>query len=230
MYLDLHVHSRKSFDSLINPQKAIKLSIKKGLSGIAFTDHDKFYHKEIEEDDFIIIRGIEKRSNLGDILGLFITGDVKGRDAYEILDSIKDNDGISILAHPFKRVNFDYPQEFLTRVDAIEVFNSRSKTNFEALQLASDFKKPMTAGSDAHFYFEIGRGKTMIKNANYGLSELKKEILSHRTSIEGVNTPKYVESLSLFLKHVKKRKIPRSKSLLKEISDNVKDSSYRRKQ
>ncbi|MFX0204875.1 MAG: PHP domain-containing protein, partial [Candidatus Hodarchaeota archaeon] len=38
--LDLHVHSKYSFDSLMEPKTIIKVAGKKGLDCVAVTDHN----------------------------------------------------------------------------------------------------------------------------------------------------------------------------------------------
>ena len=57
--LDLHVHSMYSPDSTLQPERIIKLSKKRGLSGIAITDHNTMAGaikmKSLEGDDFMVI-------------------------------------------------------------------------------------------------------------------------------------------------------------------------------
>lgn len=40
MKYDLHTHSKYSSDGWIDPEMLVKTAIKKGLSGIAVTDHN----------------------------------------------------------------------------------------------------------------------------------------------------------------------------------------------
>ncbi|HII83845.1 MAG TPA: PHP domain-containing protein, partial [Methanobacterium subterraneum] len=40
MKFDLHTHTKYSSDGIIEPEKLVKTAIKRGLSGIAITDHD----------------------------------------------------------------------------------------------------------------------------------------------------------------------------------------------
>ncbi|MCW3133792.1 MAG: PHP domain-containing protein [Methanophagales archaeon] len=39
MKYDLHIHSKYSSDGIIEPEKIIKIALKRGLDGIAITDH-----------------------------------------------------------------------------------------------------------------------------------------------------------------------------------------------
>ena len=40
MKYDLHVHSKYSSDGFVEPEKIVKTAEKRGLAGIAITDHD----------------------------------------------------------------------------------------------------------------------------------------------------------------------------------------------
>lgn len=96
MYFDLHVHTNHS-DGIFSPQKVIELAIKKGLCGIAITDHDTItgiipaleYCKNF--NDFTIIPGIEfstvKNEEEVHILGYFINPFDDG--ILEITDKLK---------------------------------------------------------------------------------------------------------------------------------------------
>lgn len=51
MKYDLHIHSKYSSDGVLEPERIIKIATKRGLNGIAITDHDtikrrkgKLYH------------------------------------------------------------------------------------------------------------------------------------------------------------------------------------------
>lgn len=63
---DLHIHTKYS-DGLFDPIKVIELAIKKGLDGIAITDHDtisgieeaKNYIKSNYKNEFVLVPGIE---------------------------------------------------------------------------------------------------------------------------------------------------------------------------
>ena len=64
MKYDLHVHSRYSYDGILSPEEIVKIAIKKGLNGIAITDHNTIRGsqeaKNYETKDFriIIIRNL----------------------------------------------------------------------------------------------------------------------------------------------------------------------------
>ena len=153
---DLHIHSKYSPDSVLEPDMIIKTSRNKGLDFIAITDHNRFVkHK----GEMLIINGEEVSSADGHILALFIEGEIApGMSQGETVDSIHDNNGIAVCAHPYRSVN-GIGSKFINIYDAIETKNGRCsrRCNRRSELLARNINKPMTAGSDSHFYSEIGR-------------------------------------------------------------------------
>lgn len=186
--LDLHVHSFHSKDSIIDTEKVIAVAMKKGLSGIAITDHNTIKGGlEIAKNcvkDFSVIIGSEIATNQGDIIGLFLNEEIKSHNSYDVVDEIKDQGGLVVLPHPY-RISNDIDLNLASKVDAIEIFNARSnnQTNDKAETLAKEHNSPMVAGSDAHFYREIGVVRTVFSDIS---SEeiIKKQILNNKVNIE----------------------------------------------
>lgn len=199
MILDLHIHSRYSFDSLLKPAKIIEIAKEKGLDGVAIVDHNTIQGaleaKAYAGGNFIVIIGAEINTEVGDVVGLFLSKDINSRKFAEVVNEIHSQGGIAILAHPNKRkriINTD----IFGQLDAIEGFNSRNpKHNLEAKNLSVKYGLPDVAGSDAHFAFEIGKAKTMLECAS-DIESIKKTILGGKTKITGENSPGYVDLLS----------------------------------
>ncbi len=153
---DLHIHSNGSPDSILIPSEIVRIAISRGLGFLAISDHNKF---SLHEGKIIMVPGEEVSSREGHILALFIDGQIpKGLTQEETVDKIHEMNGIAIAAHPFRHVN-GLKAGFRNVYDAIETKNGRcsSKCNDRAEKLAEKLNKPSTAGSDAHFYEEIGR-------------------------------------------------------------------------
>jgi predicted metal-dependent phosphoesterase TrpH len=74
MKLDLHIHSKYSYDSFSEPSKIVKMAKRRGLDVISITDHDnmKVYEKLPHKLDIIVVRGMEKKTDMGDVTGLFL--------------------------------------------------------------------------------------------------------------------------------------------------------------
>lgn len=164
MKFDLHIHSNRSYDSLSQIDKIIEYAKKRQLNGIAITDHEAMVVGELIDDsmrdNIWIIRGSEMQTDIGDIIGLFISKELKSREAISLVDEIHDQNGIAILAHPFKRMDH-YPTRILEKIDAVEVVNARWRdlslmTVNPRVRELLEMVRGRSAGSDSHFSFEVG--------------------------------------------------------------------------
>lgn len=192
--------------------KIINVSKKKGLNGLAITDHNTIRGglkgtKLNKSQNFMVICGSEISTNKGHIIGLFLSEEIRSREALEVVDDIKSQGGISIIAHPYKR--YAKKEELFKKVDGAEVFNSRSNIsqNIMSRELAIRYGLPMVAGSDAHFYFEIGRGLSIIDDA-YDIEDIRKQIPKGVTKTIGKVSFPYVKPLSKLV-HLIKVKQPK---------------------
>jgi len=207
MKVDLHTHSYYSRDGISSPEKLIKNALKKGLDGIALTDHNttagwKTAIEAAKKLNAFLILGEEikiKRNGktVGEILGYFLKEEInpKGKNVEEIIDEIKKQGGIAVIAHPFYwRKPFRDLEKNKNLVDGIEAFNSRSQTrrgNKKALDFAQKNNLPMTAGSDAHSCFEVGNA--YVETEAKTLNELKEAILQKGVKIIGKQSPIFVQ-------------------------------------
>ncbi len=203
---DFHVHSKYSYDSISFLKKILKTAKKKGLSGIAITDHETIQgaiklFKINKDKNFKIIIGSEIKTECGDVIGLFLKKEIKSRECFEVIKEIKLQGGIVVLPHPFKKTS-KLTQELLSKVDVIEVFNSRlnKEQNQKAQKLAQEMRKPGISGSDAHLISEIGNSYVTFNN----ISEIKERILKGDCIIYGISSPKYVHYVSAFIGNCRK--------------------------
>lgn len=201
LYIDLHVHSIYSHDSKMKPETIIKRSLKKGLSGVAITDHNTIQGAivadSISNDDFIIIIGAEIKTEKGEIIGLFLNEEIKSTDFYNVVDEIKGQGGLIIFPHPFKKGIIN--QEILVKeVDMIEVLNARIKPemNKKACLLAEKFNIPITAGSDAHTSFEIGMVRNQLPSGELDIEKIRKNLLDGSCIPSGKESSFHVRMLS----------------------------------
>lgn len=103
------MHTQYSYDGLITPKELVYYAKKRGLDGVAITDHDTIEGalKIARETNFLIVPGIEISSSDGHIVGLNVSEAIqKGLSASETVDRIHDAGGIAIACHPsafFKR-------------------------------------------------------------------------------------------------------------------------------
>jgi len=186
---DLHVHTHYSQCAAIKPEEIAKIAIKKKLNGIAITDHDTIKgalrtKKIARKNGINIVIGEEVSTDKGHLLAYDIQETIRKRELLEVLDEIRSQGGIAVIAHPFTSLRKKFLQEIPTiknRIDGIETFNGRiimPQANAKANALADKLKIGKTAGSDAHFLFEIGTGVTKFKGT------LREAIKQRKTIIE----------------------------------------------
>jgi hypothetical protein len=172
----MHVHSCYSADSVITPEELVFYAKKRGLDGVAVTDHDNLDGplKIAAETDFLIIPGIEVRSSDGHILGLNVKEPISAKlSATETVNRIHDAGGIAVACHPVGLFKGGLGKRTNSSFDAVEVINS-SAVPFrysvtQSMKIASRLGKPRLAGSDAHYGPEIGCAYTVVNtepNAN----------------------------------------------------------------
>lgn len=81
MKYDLHVHSKYSVDGYVEPEVIVKTAQKRGLSGVAVTDHNTIKGglkaKKYETEDLRVIVGSEIETNRGEVIGLFLSEEIK---------------------------------------------------------------------------------------------------------------------------------------------------------
>jgi len=192
-------------DSFLSPKSIVKLASLRGLDAIAITDHNTIKGglktESIKTEGLTIVVGSEINTDFGDLIGLFLNSEIISRDWGGVVDEIKDQDGLVVLPHPYRRKRFP-SSELLKNVDIIESVNARTskELNLNAQKLAKDLKKPMICGSDAHFSFELGVVRNSIKNMScYDEDELRKMILRGDVNICTKNHPAIMRKTSIVL-------------------------------
>jgi len=193
MKYDLHIHSKYSSDGILDPEKIVKIATKRGLNGIAITDHNTIKGgleaKKYENEDFTVIVGSEISTERGEIIGLFLEEEVKSKDVQEVVSEIKEQNGIIIIPHPFDELRHSafHPAEGDAKfIDCIEGFNSRcvyQKYNKKAVEFAMKHNLTITAGSDAHFAWEIGNAFILAESSSD--EELRRKIMKKETTFKG---------------------------------------------
>ncbi len=175
--IDLHAHTTCS-DGLMTVEELLAAAKKKGLAGIAVTDHDtvscvKKALTLAEGKGIIVVPGIEVSTREAHLLLYGTLSPLPEKytnkpSILEVLDYAAENNLFSSIAHPYGRLIRPYPvvylREALERVDGVEVINGRTpgKSNGKAFELALRYGKIPTAGSDAHIVEEVGSAKIML--------------------------------------------------------------------
>lgn len=163
------MHSNYSSDSLITPEQLVHCARKRGLDGVAITDHDRLdgSQKISEETNFLIIPGVEITSLDGHIVGLDLDKPVSpGLTAKRTVEKIHEAGGTAIACHPASFFKGSLGDKTDSSFNAVEVINSSSipfsYSVKRARSLAQRLNLPQVAGTDAHFASEIGLAYTIV--------------------------------------------------------------------
>jgi predicted metal-dependent phosphoesterase TrpH len=165
--VDVHNHTHYSPDSILSPKRFVREVGRRGLDVVAVTDHNTIRGALAVRElaGFPVIIGEEVRSRDGEILGLFLSEEIpKGLSAGETIARIKDQGGIVGVPHPFDSLRSALREDallaYIDQIDFIEGLNARivfSSHNDKAREFATARNIPVSAGSDAHSPWEVGR-------------------------------------------------------------------------
>ncbi len=189
MKIDLHNHSIYSPDSDVELRDAVAAAKRRGMDGMAFTDHNtvkgSIAAQSFSTEDFVILTGCELSTAEGHLLCIGIIDDIpSGSGMAEAIEKVESLGGIAVPSHPF-RLGTGAGMDTLIRlnVKAIETVNGRNHhaRNKSALSFASSRGTGGTGGSDSHSSDEIGRAYTVIDGENLGADDIIQEIASGRT-------------------------------------------------
>ena len=233
--IDLHLHTSHSFDCESRITDILRWAERKGIQVIALTDHDMttaYREAERIQSDVQVIPGVEVTTSKGThLLGYFVTEPIQSRDILDVIDEIHDRGGICSLPHPYRSdtgllYNYEIKrlhsakevEKVLERVDLLEALNAkcsdidRTRTD---MFIAEHTGKAVTAGSDGHQAFEVGRAHLALADVrSYSDGDLKDALLNndrivrHETGVtaDGLEnaTLGVIETLRGVMKRVKR--------------------------
>ena len=132
---------------------------------------------------------IDTETNEGKILSAMV--DILEDIGLELEDLGNAQGGLAVIAHPFEHsTDANRLDDVMSRLDGVEIWNSRAdrknkNANAMARELAQKWKKPVTAGSDAHVPEEVGGGVTVLEADELSLSAVKAALLRGAKQVEG---------------------------------------------
>lgn len=169
--VDLHTHTRffhgrreigDRFDPL-GVRMLAWLAERRGLEGVATTNHDYFTPFE-STANVATIPGIEITTSRGHVL---VIGPDPPEETEpgaltpaEAVDLAHERDCAAIVAHPFRNSTVRELEEI--PFDAIEVNGKHPRSRPLVQELAESRDLPLVGGSDAHYPFEVGRAYTVV--------------------------------------------------------------------
>jgi len=192
--IDMHVHTSYS-DSNGSVSEVLKEAQRKGLDGVAITDHKTVrgaYEALRRRGKLIVIPGQEVKTKQCEILALGIREKIEDNlPVLEVIKKIHAQGGLAILPHPTVPFFSGLNEENLKNlpIDGIEVFSSITPLPWhflkKNLELARRLRVPIVAGSDSHFVETVGDAYTIIHCEDRSIHEALRAIRLGRTSIGG---------------------------------------------
>lgn len=174
MRVDMHVHTRGSFDCVSDPDAVLATALARGVDVVCITDHNSM---EVAlamkaSQPRAVIAGEEVRTAEGvDVIGLFLHEPIaKGTPAAETCRLIRGQGGLVYVPHPFaagKGGGGRILPQIEPWIDALEGFNARvhdARRNERARAWAAQRSIAVGAGSDAHTLAEVGRAFVEIED------------------------------------------------------------------
>jgi predicted metal-dependent phosphoesterase TrpH len=177
-FVDLHTHSRASFDSLASPESLVRTAAARGLTHLAITDHDRIDGAlEAREraaaiaPELTVIVGEEVRTLDGDLICLFLDHPIpSGLSTDEAIAAAREQGALVGVPHPFDRFRGSLLRDarmerLVGAIDWIETHNARvisAKGNEQAVAFAARHRIPGIAVSDAHSALEVGVAYTVL--------------------------------------------------------------------
>jgi predicted metal-dependent phosphoesterase TrpH len=174
-FVDLHCHSRGSFDCLSAPGDIVKAAASRGLTHLAITDHDRIdvalEARDLAPAGLTVLIGEEVKTREGDLIAMFLERAISpGMSAAETIAAIREQGGLVGLPHPFDSFRGSILRDesmahVVAAVDWVETHNARliGKGNDLALEFALERGLPGVAVSDAHSIMEVGVAYTAVE-------------------------------------------------------------------
>jgi predicted metal-dependent phosphoesterase TrpH len=166
--LDLHVHTCYSHDAFTTLKQVVDFAKKRGLDGVAITDHNTVKGAlKLKTRDIIVVPGIEVSTLNGHLLGLNVTTPIPAKlGIEETIRLIHEAGGIAVAPHPTTFYKSP-PSRRVSSYDAIEVMNGASIPfpvfTYLSKRFADGLGLPQTGGSDSHYAPEIGAAYTLVE-------------------------------------------------------------------
>lgn len=205
MIIDMHVHEKThSLDSKMSLNEIIKKGKEIGLNGVCITDHDSMGLKDEiinyrkENKDFIVLLGVEILTYDGDILAFGLNEmPQKKLYAYELIDLVNEQGGVTIAAHPFRKNNRGLEDKIkkYEKLTGIEGLNGNTDfdNNYKSIEIANTRYGNFFGSSDAHNVNNLGKYATKFNNIIKDESDLIKEIKNNNFKPVFFDGKNYVE-------------------------------------
>lgn len=191
MKVDLHLHDNKySTDSYISIEEIVREAKRKGLDGIALTNHEnpdvvKEIDELVEKYDFVIFPGVEYLTKDGDIVAFGIDKlPEEQMSAQEFIEYVDKFGGTCTAAHPYRTNNRGLEDKLYTvkGLTAIEGYNGSTSDyhNGLAVKAGKELGIQVIGSSDAHVVEKVGVYATLLPYKVKNVKELIEALKTNR--------------------------------------------------
>lgn len=191
MKVDLHLHDNKySTDSHISIEEIVREAKRKGLDGIALTNHEnpdvvKEIDELVEKYDFVIFPGVEYLTKDGDIVAFGIDKlPEEQMSAQEFIEYVDKFGGTCTAAHPYRTNNRGLEDKLYTvkGLTAIEGYNGSTSDyhNGLAVKAGKELGVQVIGSSDAHVVEKVGVYATLLPYKVKNVKELIEALKTNR--------------------------------------------------
>lgn len=210
--VDMHVHTRCSFDCLNDPIELLETAQARGIDMLCITDHNEIKNALKLKEKFPerVIVGEEVKTGEGvDVIGLYVSQLIpKGTPARRTCELIREQGGIVYVPHPYatgKGGSGKILPVIEGLVEIVEGFNGRihdPALNERAVAWARERGLPLGAGSDAHTLAEVGRAYAEVPDFVDSADGFRSAIRA--ATIHGRSSSRLVHAASTYAKLHKK--------------------------
>ena len=204
----VHVHTSHSFDSLLPARAYLAYARRLRLDFLCITDHNTLLGaREVLRlnggHPLEVVVGAEYATERGDVVGLFLTDDIAERRFDDVVAAIRAQGGLALLPHPYRGHQVD--DDLYRAVDLVEVFNSRSSREANAIALADARRLGLRqiAGADIHTFYELLRNRTLVTVDDEG--PLREALTRECMTMQTTSTSRQVRRYSQVVKRVRRR-------------------------
>ena len=201
---------------MMTPRRIARTALARGLAGIAIADHGTIQGglavRAAAPTELLVVVGAEIYTTVGDIVCLFLSQEITGRDPLDVIAQAHEQGGVAFFPHPLRSHPKQIPTEVLAACDGYEELNARAggfspTGNPEAAShWGALVGKARLANSDAHLYSEIGAAFTSIEGPATE-ENIRQAILLGATYPGGVTVPARNFYKSQLIKAIKTRDI-----------------------
>jgi hypothetical protein len=173
-FVDLHCHTRASFDCLSAPKAVVRAAAERGLTHLAITDHDRIdgalEARELAPAGLTVLIGEEVKTRDGDLICVFLEEAIPpGMSVQETIEAARAQGALVGIPHPFDQLRGSLLRDerlmaIGSSVDWVETHNARlmGRGNERAAVYAVEHALPGVAVSDAHSILEVGVAYTAL--------------------------------------------------------------------